>query len=218
MLSLVLKIQCIAIFVWYYWWSEPVTTDMEEYEAYSAVKYHGQISVCDLLQIILTPCCRRTQIIQSFWSWSACTLSHHSPRGKFLMIDCTEPFVYPQVIWKMCLRREWDTASCVFLIWVFVLPKLQTFGEAFLYYCLQKHCAPSFPSKTMTFSNDKIEDLPSTPKPPHAQPLYEWMKKKKTVVAKVKRGERPSCSDGGHCQGHSFNLDPWPSSSSPSSG
>ena len=26
-------------------------------------------------------------------------------------------------------------------LWVFLLPKLQTFGEAFLYYCLQKHCA-----------------------------------------------------------------------------
>ena len=83
------------------------------------MKYHGKISVCDLLQIILTPCCRRTQIIQSFWSWSACTLFHHSSGGKFLMIDCTEPFVYPQVIWKMCLRREGDTASCGFPIWVF---------------------------------------------------------------------------------------------------
>ena len=92
-----------------------------------------------------------------------------------------------------------------------MLPKLQTFGEAFLYYCLQKHCATilSIQNNAMTFSNDKIEDLPSTPKPPHAQPVYEWMKKKKkAMVAKVKRGERPSCSDGGHCQGHSFNLDP----------
>ena len=182
---------------------------------------HYHSIICDLLQILLTPCCRRTQINQSFWSWSACTLFHHSSGGKFLMIDCTEPFVYPQVIWKMCLRREWDTASCVFLIWVFEYlrcPNCKHSGKRFCIIAFKNIVQPSFPSKTMTFSNDKIEDLPSTPKPPHAQPLYEWMKKKKTVVAKVKRGERPSCSDGGHCQGHSFNLDPWPSSSSPSSG
>ena len=183
MLSLVLKIQCIAIFVWYYWWSEPVTTDMEEYEAYSAVKYHGQISVCDLLQIILTFCCRRTQIIQSFWSWSACTLSHHSPRGKFLMIDCTEPFVYPQVIWKMCLRREWDTASCVFLIWVFeylCCPNCKHLRSVSVLLPSKTLCTGLFPSKTMTFSNDKIEDLPSTPKPPHAHlSMNGWRRRRR---------------------------------------
>lgn len=131
------------------------------------MKYHVQISVCDLLQIILTPCCRRTQIIQSCWSWSTCTLFHHSPRGKFLMIDCTEPFVYPQVIWKMCLRREWDTASCVFLIWVFEL-RIYVAQTANIRVSVSV-LLPSktlwtrpFPSKTMTFSKYKIEDLPST--------------------------------------------------------
>ena len=185
------------------------------------MKYHVQISVCDLLQIILTPCCRRTQIIQSCWSWSTCTLFHHSPRGKFLMIDCTEPFVYPQVIWKMCLRREWDTASCVFPIWVFeylCCPNCKHSGKRFCIIAFKNIVNPSFSIQ----DNDilKIQNWRSAKytKPPHAQPVYEWMKKKKTVVAKVKRGERPSCSDGGHCQGHSFNLDPWPSSSSPSSG